>query len=180
MRRGLLGRVLERRAASVATPSWTYTPQVTLSGTSVTLTTAIPSTVLEAEILFNAAASNTNSQPPIAQIGPAAGAVSSGYQGAIGAITGSAAAETGTTDGFHAARATQYSNGEVITGKIVLVRWDPAEHLWHASISTNDGASVELFTGSGFITLAGSLTDVDITTPGGSATLSGEARVRYR
>ena len=53
---------------------WTYSSIVnTTSGTIISLTTSIPSTALEIEIMLNGVSTNTAAQPPIIRLGDAGG-----------------------------------------------------------------------------------------------------------
>jgi hypothetical protein len=157
-------------------PAWTYTTiTATTSGTSVTLTSAIPSDALEIEVLFNGVSTNTASQPPIVRLGDAGGVETTGYTGVVRGPTGSSA----VTDGLYPFRTNAWAAADLLDGRMRLTRWDSSLHTWLADGLSNDQASLSVFTGKK--TTSEVLTTIVLTTPGGTATFdAGSARVRYR
>ena len=167
--------------ATAASAGWTYGSQTaTTSGTSVTLADDVDfSAATEIEIIFNGVSTTGASQPPIVRIGPTGGVVSSGYVGKTAIIAATSAGHTAVTDGFYAARAGNYAAADTVQGVMRLTRWDTSEHYWMAEIHSNMNSGKHFYCGE--VTLAGALTDIVLTTPGGSATFDlGEARYRYR
>jgi len=162
--------------ADAKTPGWTYTSIVnTTSGTSVTLTSAIPTTALEIEVLFNGVSTNTANQPPIVRLGDAGGIETTGYVG----VVRSGGAATAVTGGLYVFRAADFTAANLISGKIRLSRWDSSLHLWIADALGNSTTNLSHF--SGTKTTSEVLTTIALTTPGGTATFdAGSARVRYR
>ena len=155
--------------------------QTTLSGTSTSLASGsdIPSDARIIFVTFNEASSSINQQPPIIRIGPSGGVVNTGYSAHVGSIVGGGGAGgQAVSDGFYTARTTNYQANDSVRSWIVLKRWDAAENIWHASGNLSENNDMAVMAGG--ITLTGALTDIEIHTPGGTATLSGEARVEYQ
>lgn len=147
----------------------------TTSGTSVTLSSSIPSDVREIEILFNGISTNTNSQPPIVRLGDAGGIETTGYVGVVKGPTG----ETSVTDSFRPFRSNAWSAADVLYGRMRMIRWDPSLHTWFADGLAQEGSNISSF--SGYKTTSEVLTTIILTTPGGTATFDlGSARIRYR
>ncbi len=162
---------------AVAQAGWTYGSQVaTNTGTTVVLTTAIPTSATEVQVILKSTGTNTSSQPPIIQLGDGEGYETSGY------LTG--VCHTGAneidTDGFYSHTTANYANVDHMTGVMCLERWDPSEHTWVGTGNFYD--ENQLTTRSvGQKTTSAVLTSIRLTTPGGSATFdNGEARVRWR
>ena len=161
---------------------WIYLSQTaTTSGTTVVLSNdGIGDDVTEVEIMFSGVSTSANSQPPIVRVGPSSGVVSTGYTNIIAVISATSAAEANQTDGFYSVRTASYTNTYDVTGTIRLNRWDRSEDLW---IVTGQliTETIGIHFSSGSITLSGDIDDIELTTPGGTATFdAGEARVRYR
>lgn len=162
--------------AYVDSKGWTYTSIVnTTSGTSVTLTAAIPADALDIEILFNGVSTTANSEPPIVRLGDAGGVETTGYSGTVRGPTG----ETTVTDGFYPFRTSAWAAADVLHGRMRLTRWDPSLHEWLADSACEDGSSLSVF--SGVKTTSQVMTTIVLTTPGGTETFdAGSARVRYK
>lgn len=156
---------------------WIYAGIVnTTSGTSVTLTSGIPSTATQIEILFNGVSTNTAAQPPIVRLGDAGGIETTGYSGVVRGPSG----ETFVTNGLYTLRTNAYIASDLISGVMRLSRWDSSLHLWLADAIVNDGAA-DWSSFSGRKTTSEVMTTIALTTPGGTATFdAGSARVRYR
>lgn len=171
----LSGKALTLRAG------WTYGAQTaTTSGTTVELSTAIPSWATEVEILLSGVSTGTANQPPLVQLGDAGGYETTSYVASVAVIESTNTGETDVTNGFQVARAAEYAAADLISGVVRLTRWDPSEHLWLAqSHVTASGAEMHFSVGSK--TLSEVLTSIRLNTPGGAASFdAGEARVRYR
>jgi len=159
------------------TPDWTYTSIVsTTSGTAITITSSIPSTSKEIEIMLNGVSTNTGSQPPMIQLGDAGGFETSGY---IGVIHGTAGGQF-VTDAFRTIRSGDFAAGDSVQGVMKLSRWDVDLFKWYADGMFTDGvASSGRFVGTK--TTSQVLTSIRLTTPGGTATFdAGSVRIRYR
>ncbi len=159
---------------------WTYTAQVaTTSGSTVELTTAIPSWATEVEVIFNGVSTGTNDQMPIVELGDAGGYEQTAYTQCVATISATAAAESGGSDGFYLAD-NFAASGELFSGVMRLTRWDSAEHLWIAGGTFNaSGGNISHMAGQK--TLSEALTSIRLNTPGAAALFdAGEARVRYR
>ena len=152
----------------------------TTSGTSVTLTTGIPSNATEVEVFLNGVSTNTSSQPPIIQVGGTS-FESSGYTSNTASLTTGVNVDL-DTDGFYCARPASFQLGEALRGIVRITRWDRSEDYWEATGIVRTHNSAETYVVSGGIFMStGDLARVQLTTPGGTATFdAGEARVRYR
>lgn len=157
--------------------AWTYTAQTaTTTGTTVVLTTAIPSTAVEFEVILNGVSTDANSEPPIVQFGDAGGYETADY---VTSISKPAGGED-DTNGFYSDLVADYSASEAVSCVMRFVRWDSSEHLWHGTISAIiSGENAR--SGFGTKTTSAALTSVRLNTPSGTdAFNAGEARVRYR
>jgi len=159
-----------------ATKAWTYDSIVnTTSGTSISLTSSIPSDAVEVEVLMNGVSTNANSQPPVIRLGDAGGVELTGYSGVVRGPNG----ESSVTDGFYTFRVNAWNAADILTGRFRLTRWDSSLNLWICDGLSNDLANLSSF--SGKKTTSQSLTSIFISTPGGTAAFDlGSARVRYR
>jgi len=164
-----------------AAAGWKYGSQVaTSSGTTVVLTTAIPASATEVEVLFSGVGTNGTGTPSI-QLGDAGGYETSAYVGRVGLlITGSSGVSNYTT-GFYMARTSNVVAADILTGVARLHRWDTSEHMWICHTSCTEHSDVVCYMGSGVKTLSGSLTSIRLNTDTGVLTFdAGEARVRWR
>lgn len=154
---------------------WEYDSIVnTTSGTSITLTTSIPSGCVAIEVILNGVSTSTNSQPPIIRLGDAGGVEPTGYTGVVRGPTG----EGSVTDGFYTFRTNAWNAADILSGRMRLTRWDISQHLWFADSICNDLANLSTF--SGRKTTSQVMTSIFLTTPNGIATFDlGSARVRY-
>jgi hypothetical protein len=166
--------------AMLTSGGWTYTAQTaTTSGTTVVLTTAIPSWATEVEIIFNGVSTNTNGQMPIVELGDVGGYEDTSYTQCVATVSSTSVAESGGSDGFYLAD-NFAAAGELFSGVMRLTRWATDEHLWIAGGNFNaSGGNVSFMAGQK--TLSEALTSIRLNTPGAAATFdAGEARVRYR
>jgi hypothetical protein len=168
--------ISQMEAAMSITPEWTYDSIIaTTAGSSITLSSSIPTTALEIEILINGISTNTTGQPPIVRLGDAGGTETTGYTGVVRGPTG----ETSVTDGFYFFRNNAWNASDLLSGRMRLTRWDPNLHLWIADSLANDQSQSSTYTGRK--TTSEVLTTIVLSTPGGVATFdAGSARVRYR
>lgn len=160
---------------------WTYGAQVaTTAGTTVELLASIPDTAREIEIMLAGVSTSAANQPPLIQLGDSGGYETSGYIGESTLVLDAGANETAVTDGFSAARATNATAADLVTGILRLSRWDTAEHQWIAS-GQFIVEGVSLCCVCGYKTTSAAMDRIRLTTTGGAATFdAGEARVRYR
>jgi len=167
---------LEGKILDGATKVWTYTTIVsTTSGTSITVTTSIPSDAMEVEVMLNGVSTNTSSQPPVIRLGDAGGVELTGYTGVVRGPNG----ESAVTDGFYTFRVNAWNAADIVSGRFRLTRWDPNLHLWMADGISNIISKLSTF--SGRKTTSQSLTTISLSTPSGVATFDlGSVRVRYR
>ncbi len=165
---------------------WTYGSQVaTNTGTTRVLTTAIPTSATEIDIMFNGVSTNTTAQPPIVQLGDAGGYETTGYTaGAVG-DSGDGSSTVTSSQGFitwAVGGGRAWVTADAIEGIMRLARWDTSEFLWFAAGGCASDAGVDdCFSFAGGKATSQVTTSVRLNTPGGSATFDGgEARVRWR
>ena len=159
---------------------WTYDESVaTTAGTSVTLTTSIPSNAIDVEVMLNGVSTDTQNDAPVMQMGDAGGVETSGY---ISAVMGGYGAPTGTfdTNHFQSLRNTNFEIGDLVSGIYRLTRYDPSSHLWIVEGQFNEQTGRYAFL-SGTKTMSQALTTIVLTTEEGTADFdAGSARVRWR
>lgn len=128
--------------------------------TATTLINTIPSWATEAVVMLSSFGTNGSSQP-VLRLGPSAGPETSGYLGATG--TTLAGSGIPLTDGFSAAGVAHIT--------VVLRLVDAATNTWMATgtISRSDGPSSNAI--SCTKPLAGTLTQLQVTTTGGADTM---------
>ena len=151
---------------------WTYTNiTATTSGTAITLTSSIPSTAEDIEVIFNGVSTSSNGQPPILRLGDAGGIEPTGYSGVVEGAS--------VTDGFYTVKTTGWAATDLFTGRMRIIRTHPSVNTWVAESRGNNGSSNNLY--SGVKTTSQVLTTVQLTTPGGAATFdAGSITVRYK
>lgn len=115
-------------------------------------------------VLFHGLSVNGTSSMMV-QIGDSGGIETSGYQGASGIIAAASAASTAFTTGF-GLRTTDTS--DVISGALVLTRM--GGNSWVASASFGFESTAAVGTSGGSKTLSAALTQIRVTTVGGSNT----------
>lgn len=169
---------------------WTYGSDVTLSGTSTTIITGIPSGVNEVEVLISDMQANASGALAI-RLGDSGGFESSGYSSTGHAIN--EVDEGGLANSVRQANNTESTSqfpilteGQLIpsdegaSGIVKLAR--RTGNTWNCSSGLGSHDSAEgnywAFICYGDKTLTGALTQLLIRTPAG--TLQGEATVRYR
>ncbi len=160
--------------------AWTYGSQVaTTSGTTVALSTAIPTWATEIEVLLSGVSTGTANQPPLIQLGDSGGYETSGYLATVVDSGGSVAAQS--TDGVPTVAAASFLAAHLVHGVVKFCRWDTGEHIWLVTgTATNSAGTFGAFI-SGTKTTSAALDRIQLTTTGGAATFdAGEARIRYR
>lgn len=133
-----------------------------LSG-SATQITGIPATATMVDIMLDNIASD-GSVAPMIQIGPSGGVVTTGYLGAITALTnGSSVATSAYSTGFVLA---PWSNAVDASGHVRLRRASLASNIWTEdhSIGRHDGGVLTYSAGAGRIALSGALERLRIAT----------------
>lgn len=161
--------------ASVITSA---TVQASTSGTSIDFT-GIPSWVKCLTILFTGVSTATASNPPLAfQLGTSGGMVSSGYLGASSSISGAASVNSliafSTNFQFiQPASAANIAHGRVVFQNVTGNTW-----VVTGQLAQSDTTRVSWF--SGAIALASILTQVRITTAGGTDAFdAGSINIQY-
>lgn len=150
---------------------------VTLSGTSTTLTTTIPTWARKVIITIVGASTNGTSAP-VFRIGPSGGTVATGYSGSGTKLSDAAAVVSAAeTTGFRFG--TDHAADRMIHGIATLSLHDASTNTWaYSYISGRTTAGNEVAGGS--IALSGSLARIIATTIGGVNTFDGGTMsVRY-
>jgi hypothetical protein len=152
------------------------TAQASTSGTSIDFT-GIPSWVKKVTVMFNGVSTNGTS-PPILRLGTSSGFVSSGYSGSnsvgISSAFGSKSVSTSFFIGYDTANwaATIAASGAIVLTNIT-------GNTWVASGSLGTASNYTYWT-QGSIALASALTQLRITTDGGTDTFdAGSINIMY-
>ena len=160
--------------AKLSQPYTLATAQASTSGTSIDFT-GIPSWARRVTVMFNGVSTNGNDAKLI-QIGTSGGFQTTSYN--------SASSFLGATDGhanFTAGIGINFPNSaNVMYGNVVLTLQNSSDHTWtaHGTLALSDAA----FTGTvaGSKTLSAALTQIRITTTGGTDTFdAGEINISY-
>lgn len=138
----------------------------TTTGTTVNVTSMLQDDVIKMDLDFFQTSTDTNSQPPIIQLGPSGGAVNTGYISNSGVIAATTAAETANSDGFYSMRAANFTAANPVRGVFSLQKVDGSND-WLCSGTISDNTQIGFTAGE--ISLAGPCEIVDLTTPGGAA-----------
>lgn len=162
-------------------PAWTYDSQIaTTSGTAVTLTTAIPDTCLEIEIIFNGV-SPSGTDDLWLQIGDSGGIEDTGYKSCAVRDSGDGGGGQQSNSAFVITGDELVAAGDQIYGVFRLTRWDASEHNWIGWGITHDGVAATCFFAAGVKVLSAALTTIRLKWESGTVTFdAGEARVRYK
>lgn len=170
---GTAGQVLRTNAGATA-PAWTtalQTSVATTSGTSVTISSAIPAWATKVRLIITGLSTNGTS-PVIVQLGTGGSATTTGYLGsASGAVNGGTVAVTNPTDGFGVAPDSAASY--VRHGSVVFLK--QTGNTWVASGVGGQSDTARLWACGGTIALAGALDFMRITTQGGVDTFDAGA-----
>lgn len=163
----LLGTLTQ---AGSATMRMLALASVSLSGTSVELSTTIPSWVREIEIPVNALSTNGTSTP-IFQLGSTT-YTTSGYTGNAGNYN-AASSTTVTTNstGFPTINLGAHQAAFLYYGSLTLTHM--GSNVWQAKGTFGLGVTTNICTVVGTIALAGVLDRIRITTVGGTETFDG-------
>ncbi len=145
----------------------------TTSGTTINVTSMLQDDVLSFVMSFEACGTTANGQPPIVQLGPSSGAVNTSYISNAGVISGGSAGETTNSDGFHVARALNFTTANPVRGNLFFEKID-GKNTWICSGTTVDNTLMN-FTGGEIFLSGGACAIVDLTTPGGTATFNSGA-----
>jgi hypothetical protein len=166
---------------SHAGDGWTYGSQIsTTAGTTVVLTTSIPSDATEIEILLNNVSNNSNSVPPIIQLGDSGGYETTGYGCVIMRDSGGGTGWETDGTGIRCGQITIWAAAGNVSGIIRLARWDTSEHLWIFDGVPDQTETYNMLV-TGKKTLSAALTSIRLNTTNGTATFdAGEARVRWK
>jgi len=167
---------------SEAEEEYTYSTQVDLTNggaddqTAVTVVSGLPSGITKIEGMYHSASTDAANQAICLRLGDAGGIEAAGYDSNVASGT----SEENRTDGLFNSHDTGLDAANVIWGIWTLVRWDVSEHLWLCtSLHMETGAQLPKI-GTGTKTLSGELTQLQVTTSGGTAQFDGgEVRVRY-
>lgn len=151
----------------------------TTSGASIELTRILQDDVVVIDLVFFDVSTDTNSQPPLVQLGDSGGIETTGYASVVSALATGTGGQT-HTDGFRSIRTANYTAGENVRGAMTLTRWDPAENLWIADGNSTEGTISCVVTGSK--TTSGVADRVALSTPDGTTPVfdNGEVRLYAR
>jgi len=154
------------------------TAKASTSGTSIDFT-GIPSWVKRVTVMFSGVSTNGTSALQV-QIGDSGGIENTSYSSNVGIVTGDyvgAAGAQAATAGF----LLQYYGQEatdIVSGHLVLT--NVSGNIWVGSGIIGSGANVPIYLFAGTKTLSDTLTQVRITTAGGTATFdAGSINILY-
>jgi hypothetical protein len=166
-------------AATWQTPSSGITlgtPQASTSGTSIDFT-GIPAGTKVINVMFNGMSTSGTSNP-IIQIGDAGGFETTGYLGAASTLTSTSQITTNYTTGFGVVG--NWSAASVAQGAITLTLLSTSTNTWISQSASGRSDSGVTFHGGGSKSLSAELTQVRITTVGGTDTFdAGEINISY-
>lgn len=147
-------------------------------GTSTTKDiTGIPSGVKNFKVMFQSVSTDLTS-PIIIQLGDAGGIETTGYDSSASYLTGAGQGDVNSTAGF--IMDTDGAAGYAHTGWMEFSLMDAATNLWVASFVMADDGGGQRTMGAGYKALSGELTQLRITTTGGTAVFdSGNINVQY-
>lgn len=141
------------------------TPVASTSGTSVTFT-GIPSWAKKVTVTFSGVSTSGTSRPLI-RLGDSGGIETTGYLGSACIITTSVS--TGTPTDGHGISNT-WSGANVVHGSATFTLLDSTNHIWSGTSTLSASSSSTVYLGSSSKTLDTALTQLSITTTGGSDT----------
>lgn len=152
--------------------SVSITPVATTSGTSVSLTTTIPSWVRRISIPL-AGISTNGTSAVILQIGPAGGLATANYNGSVANFqNGAAIVAAVNTNGFRIGN--NWGAAVTMDGIIDLMLEDEATNTWAMKYTgARRDTTANIWSASGTIALSGPLTQIALTTQGGADTFDG-------
>ena len=153
--------------ALLPTTGWLHTDtSATTSGTTVDLT-GIPSTVNRIRLGLSGVATDTNNQTLLIQLGDSGGFETTGYSGAL--VQPSPTVELVTNSaGFALTDTVNFDASEIFVGEVELTHY--GSNVWSANVRGNQQSGQTLiWAGNGFKTLSGTLTQIRLTTAGGTA-----------
>lgn len=125
------------------------------SGTSITVSSSIPTTAKKVRLHFSGVSLNGTEEYLVQLID--SGAVTSGYSGAVGVVGDSGTSVARHSTGF---RVPVGSAATTLEGYIELVRTNPTTHVWQAGFHIGRSDADSVFVGGGEVTLSSSLTGV--------------------
>lgn len=163
---------------NLSSGGWIYTDAVvTTSGTTVELTSSIPSSVVEIEVIFNEVSLDGNTSTMI-QLGDSTGYYTTGYKTSNWVPSG----QIEDTVGWAIPRNSVAVVGTRMDGSLTLSRWSSSEHKWIGQGQFYDvylEGRHNLSVGS--ITLDNALTSIRLASRNESSEFdNGSARIRYR
>lgn len=150
------------------------TAVATTSGTSVTIDSNVPSWANRITLMFKGV-STSGGNDWLIQLGPTGGLETTGYD-SVGVSIGASTANNSSTVGF---LVNISASADMVYGQAVFTKYDGNEWVM-SSVMGSQGSGAQSITGSGYKSLAGVLTQISITTTGGSNTFdSGAIRAFY-
>ena len=166
--------VMTTMASSVITIG---TP-VTASGTSISFT-SIPSWVKRITLSLSGISTNGTSLKTI-RIGPVGGVETSGYLGGGIQDVSNSSGVVNYTTGFACGSGTSNAAAWLVNGTFTLTLLNASTNLWSGTSMLCDSASAIIFSSAGSKPLAGTLTQVSLTTQNGTDTFdAGSINILY-
>lgn len=148
--------------------------QASTSGTDIDFT-SIPAGVTKITIMFSSVSTSGTNEVRV-RLGDAGGFETTGYESTTTRTTSSGQGLSNVTNGFQISNS--HEANDLLVGNLTLTLMDAATFLWTASWSI--GASDKAYNGGGAKALSAELTQVRITTVGGSDTFdAGNIGVQY-
>lgn len=152
------------------------TEQATTSGTAIDFT-GIPSWAKEVVLLFRGV-STSGGDDILIQLGDVDGFENTGYVGTGGSYTTGGQTVTSFTTGFGV---NVNDASDVISGRVVISLEDAANFAWAAGGTLSDTATASSKTTAGYKELSAALTQIRVTTTGGTQTFdAGAINLQWR
>lgn len=142
----------------------------TTSGTSVTLASDLPSGINKVKLYAQGVSQNSANQVGLIQIGDLGGFETTGYNSAAGFISGTSVSIDAATAGFAFSENTNFDAATAVSNKLVMELIDPDTNTWSFSCHLVVDSGSQIFVGNATKSLSGELTQIRLTTTGGTAT----------
>jgi len=171
----ITGAVVSSMGSSVLTSG---TAQASTSGTSIDFT-GIPSWVKRITVMFDGV-SVSGTSPQLIQLGDSGGIEITGYLGAASTSSGTGTNNANYTTGFGLSGLSAPSAAQTSHGSVTITALDPATNLWACAGVLGLSSSAGVTQIGATKTLSGTLTQIRITTVGGTNTFdAGTINIMY-
>lgn len=146
-------------------------PVATTSGSSKDQT-GLPAEISEMTVFLKGVSFSSQSDDIVLQLGTSGGITTTGYKSTINGNS--------YTDGFHVYAG--FNSGSGVMGIIRLVRYAAGSNLWFYTSSVSDDDGGNSYSANGWVTLAGELDRVRLTSDNAGSRIfdAGEFRTHYR